>query len=84
MKPTEQLKKEHEAIKLMLRILDAVSQKLESGEKINLEEVFYLTDERLEAPSQTFYFEGGLQSMVRFYNEFQKPVHRNVFYVEKN
>lgn len=35
MNPTEELKKEHEAIKLMLRILGIVSEKLESGEKVN-------------------------------------------------
>src|SRR5690606_14225556 len=38
----------------------------------------------VEAPSMTFYFEGGLKSLVSFYNQYQKPVHRNVFYVEKN
>lgn len=37
MKPTEDLKKEHEAIKLMLRILEEVSKRLEAGEKVNAE-----------------------------------------------
>ncbi|MFQ5891618.1 MAG: hemerythrin domain-containing protein [Candidatus Methanofastidiosia archaeon] len=37
MKPTEQLKEEHEAIKLMLRILEMICKKLESGEEINPE-----------------------------------------------
>jgi len=37
MKPTEDLKKEHEAIKLMLRILEKVSKRLEAGEKVNIE-----------------------------------------------
>jgi hemerythrin-like domain-containing protein len=35
MKPTEELKKEHQAIKLMLRIMEEVSRRLESGEKIS-------------------------------------------------
>jgi hemerythrin-like domain-containing protein len=35
MKPTDELKNEHEAIKLMLRILEAVSKKLESGGKVD-------------------------------------------------
>lgn len=35
MKPTDDLKKEHEAIKLMLRILEAISKMLESGEKVD-------------------------------------------------
>lgn len=34
MRSTEELKKEHEAIKLMLQILEKVSQKLESGDEI--------------------------------------------------
>ena len=37
----------------------------------------------IEAPSQTFYFEGGLKSLVQFYNEIQKPIHKNIFYIEK-
>jgi len=47
------------------------------------EESLYLKDLGLEAPSQSFYFEGGLLSFVKFYNQFQKPIHKNVFYVEK-
>jgi len=43
----------------------------------------YLQDLGIEAPSQSFYFEGGLLSLVKFYNQFQKPIHKNVFYVEK-
>lgn len=33
--PTEWLKEEHKAIKIMLQILEKVSQKLESGEEVN-------------------------------------------------
>ncbi|MCE9644309.1 type IIA DNA topoisomerase subunit B [Candidatus Parcubacteria bacterium] len=51
--------------------------------KLDLDDVVYMRDLRLEVPSTSFYFEGGLQSLVRFYNEFQKPIHKNVFYVEK-
>ncbi|MBI4744605.1 MAG: hemerythrin domain-containing protein [Actinobacteria bacterium] len=39
MKSTEQLKEEHEAIKLMLKILEKVCEKLESGEKVNHEDI---------------------------------------------
>lgn len=35
MKPTEELKKEHEAIKLMIRIMGRVSDRLESGMKVD-------------------------------------------------
>lgn len=48
-----------------------------------IEGKFYLADEGFEAPSQTFYFEGGLRSLVAFNNRHQKPVHKNIFYVEK-
>ncbi|MFA5652209.1 MAG: DNA topoisomerase subunit B [Candidatus Paceibacterota bacterium] len=55
----------------------------EITEKFDAKEVFYFTEFGLEAPSQSFCFEGGLLSLVKFYNQFQKPVHKNVFYVEK-
>ncbi len=44
----------------------------------------YLSDEHVEVPHQHFYFEGGLRSLVAFNNQYQKPVHKNIFYVEKN
>ncbi len=37
MKATEQLKKEHKAVKIMLRVLDMLCKKLEAGEKINID-----------------------------------------------
>jgi DNA gyrase subunit B len=52
--------------------------------KIDLADVFYFKDLGLEVPSQSFYFEGGLLSLVKFYNQLQKPIHNNVFYVEKS
>lgn len=51
--------------------------------KIDLDKSRYLRDTDLEAESQTFYFEGGLRSLVAFYNQMQKPVHNNIFYIEK-
>jgi len=42
MKATEQLKEEHKAIKLMLSILNNVSKKLESGEKVDQEDLGHL------------------------------------------
>jgi len=52
-------------------------------EKFDENEVFYFRELGFEVPSQTFYFEGGLYSLVRFYNQFQKPIHKNIFYIEK-
>ncbi len=51
--------------------------------KIDLADVRYFRDLGLLVPSQTFYFEGGLKSLVVFNNRFQKPVHSSVFYIEK-
>jgi DNA gyrase subunit B len=51
--------------------------------KIDLADVRYFRELGLLVPSQTFYFEGGLKSLVVFNNRFQKPVHSTVFYVEK-
>ncbi len=44
----------------------------------------FIRDYLSDCPSQTFYFEGGLRSMVSFYNRYQKPVHKNIFYIEKD
>ncbi len=46
-------------------------------------ETFYLEEESLPVPSMTFYFEGGLVSLIRFYNRGAKPVNETIFYVEK-
>ena len=45
--------------------------------------VMYVRELGLNAPSMTFYFEGGLMSLVRHYNEHQTTLHKNIFYVEK-
>jgi DNA gyrase subunit B len=45
--------------------------------------IFYLHDLALNAPSDTFYFEGGLVSLIKFNNHLLKPIHKNIFYVEK-
>ncbi len=42
-----------------------------------------LRDLSINAPSMTFYFEGGLRSLVAFYNKHQTPIHKNIFYVDK-
>lgn len=43
----------------------------------------YIRDLLPDCPSQTFYFEGGLRSLVSFYNRYQKPIHKNIFYIER-
>ncbi len=64
---------------LKITIIDA----REYSNKIADEKVFFLKELNLELPSNTFYFEGGLLSLVKHYNEHQKPIHKNIFYVEK-
>ncbi|MDB5204041.1 MAG: gyrB [Candidatus Taylorbacteria bacterium] len=46
-------------------------------------EVQYFRELGIDAHSYTFYFEGGLASLIRFNNQVQKPIHKNIFYVEK-
>jgi DNA gyrase subunit B len=43
----------------------------------------YLADMHLEVPHIHFFFEGGLRSLVAFNNQYQTPVHKNIFYIEK-
>ncbi len=43
----------------------------------------YLADEHIQVPHMHFFFEGGLRSLVAFNNQYQTPVHKNIFYIEK-
>ncbi|PIR83771.1 DNA topoisomerase IV subunit B [Candidatus Kaiserbacteria bacterium CG10_big_fil_rev_8_21_14_0_10_51_14] len=63
---------------LRISILD-----LRNAGKINDEDVYYLRELGIDAPSTSFYFEGGLRSLVAFQNHHLEPVHKNIFYVEK-
>jgi DNA gyrase subunit B len=65
---------------LRVTVLDARDVK----EKFDDRSTFYLREQKLDIPSMSFYFEGGLYSLVRFYNQFQKPVHKSIFYTEKS
>ncbi len=65
---------------LRISVIDARSQLSTFGSD---EELFYVRDTGVDAPSHTFYFEGGLVSLVRFTNQTLKPIHKNIFYVEK-
>ncbi len=56
---------------------------LAASNGVDTADVFYLRELGLNLPSQSFYFEGGLVSLVRFYNHLLKPIHKNLFYVEK-
>ncbi len=64
---------------LKIHIIDA----REIDPKTDISDVFYFRELGEEVPSVCFYFEGGLVSLVKYYNKFQKPVQNNIFYVEK-
>ncbi len=66
---------------LKISIIDARGWDNKKG--MNEDDVFYFRELDLELPSTSFYFEGGLVSLVKYYNKFVKPVQSNIFYVEK-
>ncbi len=70
---------------LRINIIDARewSPLVEGKGKKDDGDYFWFSELELELPSTTFYFEGGLVSLVKFYNKLQKPIHKTVFYVEK-
>jgi len=68
---------------LRITVIDGRALSAEVLETVTTEDTFYLRELGLNVLSQTFYFEGGLMSLVRFYNQIQKPIHKNIFYTEK-
>ncbi len=64
---------------LRIGVIDAREQKIEIDEVKD----YYVRDLGIQAPSHTFYFEGGLASLVRFTNHILTPLHKNIFYVDK-
>ncbi|OGI95336.1 DNA topoisomerase IV subunit B [Candidatus Nomurabacteria bacterium RIFCSPLOWO2_01_FULL_42_17] len=69
---------------LKILIIDARDAKeLHDKKGMDDSDVFYFRDLGLELPSISFYFEGGLISLIKYYNKFQKPIQSNIFYVEK-
>ena len=76
---TEHLRQQAYLVKgLRISVIDA-----RELSKVTDENVFYMRELSLDTPSMSFYFEGGLMSLVRFENEHNKPIHKNIFYVEK-
>ncbi|MBU6426942.1 type IIA DNA topoisomerase subunit B [Patescibacteria group bacterium] len=65
---------------LRISVIDAREQVAAFGQD---DELFYIRETGVEAPSYTFYFEGGLVSLIKFTNQLLKPVHKNIFSVEK-
>jgi len=68
---------------MRMTVIDARDIDDINGKKYEWQGKRYLSDDHLPVPHETFYFEGGLRSLVAFNNSYQKPVHKNIFYVEK-
>jgi DNA gyrase subunit B len=65
--------------KLRITLIDARAYE----GKIPTDGYYYFQETGIEVPSTTFYFEGGIESMVAHYNKDQKKVQDKIFYVEK-
>jgi len=65
------------------RNLEASLPRGSEASKLLESEYFYFRELGLELPSTSFYFEGGLISLIKYYNKFQKPIQSTIFYVEK-
>ncbi|MFA6404891.1 MAG: DNA topoisomerase subunit B [Candidatus Paceibacterota bacterium] len=65
---------------LKISVIDAREQIATFGQD---DELFYIRETGIEAPSYTFFFEGGLVSLIKFTNQLLKPIHKNIFYIEK-
>ncbi len=63
--------------------ITAIDAREETSTAFDDGDVFYLREMNLNCPSMSFYFEGGLKSLVAFYNKHQEPAHKNIFYVDK-
>jgi DNA gyrase subunit B len=74
---------------LRITVIDARGNSEDGTDKIDFDnelekaKAFYIKETDIEFDSKTFYFEGGLASLVTFKNKYQKPVHKNIFYVDK-
>lgn len=65
---------------LRISIIDARAQVATFGQD---DDIFFMRETGVDAPSHTFYFEGGLVSLIKFTNQLLKPSHKSIFYVEK-
>jgi len=68
---------------LRIRIIDARTIDIDILVPKKEDTVFWAHDLGIEAPSVSYYFEGGLVSMVRHYNHGQKKLQKKIFYIEK-
>ncbi len=63
---------------LRIRVVD-----LRQHEKKIPDDVLFVSHTLPNVPSYTFYFDGGLSSFIRHHNADQKPIHQDIFSVDK-
>lgn len=70
---------------LRIHIIDArdMGEAVLTKKNTDFDSEYWFADLGLEVPSTSFYFEGGLISLVKFYNKSQKAIHPSVFYLDK-
>jgi DNA gyrase subunit B len=69
---------------LRIRVIDAREETVKNvPTQKKADEVYWVSELGLQTTSVSYYFEGGLISMVRHYNHGQKKLHKNIFHVEK-
>lgn len=61
-----------------IRVIDGRNYKDTIGEQ-----VLFFNKLHIPLPAHTFRFTGGIASLVRHYNKDQKPVHKRIFFVNK-
>ncbi|MBX2867004.1 type IIA DNA topoisomerase subunit B [Candidatus Kaiserbacteria bacterium] len=68
---------------MRIEVIDAREMDEKTEKNLDMKGVLFIGDQKMEVPRMNFYFEGGLKSLVAFNNQHQKPVHKNIFYIEK-
>jgi DNA gyrase subunit B len=70
---------------LRIHIIDAREIDADSAfnKKLSIDDVYWFSDLGLQIPSFSFYFEGGLVSLVKYYNKGVKAIQDSVFYIDK-
>ncbi len=71
---------------LRITIIDAREMDADTlfNKKFSLDDAYWFSDLNLEVPSYSFYFEGGLMSLVKYYNQGLKAIQDTVFYIDKD
>lgn len=64
---------------MRITIIDA----REYDKKLDDTKTFYLREQGIDVPSMSFYFEGGLTSLVAFQNRHQRELHKKIYYAER-